>query len=177
MLDSRLFAANHRPAVDVGLSVSRVGGKTQMPALREVSGRIRLDYAQFLELEMFTRFGGISDTRVKSQIQRGERIRALLAQARFASLRMVDQVALLASLNAGVFDRYPVELIKLVRSRIADHLNHTVPGTVSALMSSGKASEEEKNRLIDAVAGLLDQIASATTAVPQPAGDGSASHA
>ena len=159
VLDARLFAANQRPAVDVGLSVSRVGGKTQKPALRGVSGRIRLDYAQFLELEMFTRFGGISDTRVKSQIQRGERIRALLTQPRFGSLRMVDQVALLASLNAGVFDDYPAELVTIARSRVARHLDETAPETVAALMKSGESKDEEKEQLVEAVRALLKQIA------------------
>src|ERR1700691_3959847 len=71
MLDAALFAANQRPAVEVGLSVSRVGGKAQLPALRKVSGRLRLDYAQFLELEMFSRFGGVSDPREKAQLARG----------------------------------------------------------------------------------------------------------
>jgi F0F1-type ATP synthase alpha subunit len=56
----------HKPAIDIGTSVSRVGGKTQAPALREVSGTMRLDYAQFLELEMFSRFGGAPDARVKT---------------------------------------------------------------------------------------------------------------
>ena len=101
---TRLFAANQRPAVDVGLSVSRVGGKAQAPALRAAAGRLRLDYSQFLELEMFTRFGGIADTRVRATIARGERIRAALAQPRFATLRLVDQVALLSALSEGVFD-------------------------------------------------------------------------
>ena len=87
VLDTGLFAANQRPAIDVGLSVSRVGGKAQTPALRKVSGRLRLDYSQFLELEMFTRFGGLSDARVKAQIMRGERIRALITQPRFTPLR------------------------------------------------------------------------------------------
>ena len=104
VLDSHLFAANQRPAIDVGLSVSRVGGKAQTAAMRAVSGRVRLDYAQFLELEMFTRFGGLSDARVKAQMTRGERIRALLNQPRFASLRLADEVALLAALADGVFD-------------------------------------------------------------------------
>ena len=83
VLDFHLFAANQRPAVDVGLSVSRVGGKAQTAAMRAVSGRVRLDYAQFLELEMFTRFGGLSDSRVKAQITRGERIRTLIDPASF----------------------------------------------------------------------------------------------
>ncbi len=107
VLDSRLFAANRRPAIDIGLSVSRVGGRAKNAALRQVSGRIRLDYAQFLELEMFTRFGGITDTRVKSQITRGERIRALLAQPRHTALTMAGQVALLAALSEGVI-QHPV---------------------------------------------------------------------
>ena len=61
VLDARLFYEGHKPAVDVGTSVSRVGGKTQAPALREAAETLRLDYAQFLELEMFTRFGGVTD--------------------------------------------------------------------------------------------------------------------
>ncbi|WP_330848840.1 F0F1 ATP synthase subunit alpha [Mangrovicoccus ximenensis] len=80
VLSTHLFSAGQRPAVDVGLSVSRVGGKAQTPALRAVSGRVRLDYAQFQELEMFTRFGGLTSPRVRAQIARGERIRALLTQ-------------------------------------------------------------------------------------------------
>ncbi|HTO64508.1 MAG TPA: F0F1 ATP synthase subunit alpha, partial [Bradyrhizobium sp.] len=119
VLNSGLFAANQRPAVDAGLSVSRVGGKAQAPALRKVSGRLRLEYSQFLELEMFTRFGGLSDARVKAKITRGERIRGLIAQPRFSALRMVDEVALLAALAEGVFDPVPVAVIKSVRSRIA----------------------------------------------------------
>ena len=61
MLDARLFHAGQKPAIDIGTSVSRVGGKTQAPALRETTGMFRLDYAQFLELELFTRFGGAPD--------------------------------------------------------------------------------------------------------------------
>jgi F-type H+/Na+-transporting ATPase subunit alpha len=123
VLDSHLFAANQRRAVDVGLSVSRVGGKAQTAAMRKVSGRVRLDYAQFLELEMFTRFGGLSDTRVKAQIVRGERIRALLTQPRFAALRLADQVALLVGLADGVFDSLPVQVIEMVRERVAGYLD------------------------------------------------------
>src|SRR5579863_3264269 len=118
VLDSRLFAANQRPAVDVGLSVSRVGGKAQAPALRAASGRLRLDYSQFLELEMFTRFGGIADTRVGGTIARGERIRALIAQPRFATLRLVDQVAMLSALAEGVFDDVAAAKVAEARQRI-----------------------------------------------------------
>ena len=97
VLDSRLFHEGQKPAVDVGTSVSRVGGKAQAQPCERV-GKLRLDYAQFLELEMFTRFGGVADDRVKAQIARGERIRAVLNQPRFAALRLVDEVALLLRL-------------------------------------------------------------------------------
>ncbi len=161
VLDSRLFAANQRPAVDVGLSVSRVGGKAQKPALREVAGRIRLDYAQFLELEMFTRFGGISDTRVKAQIVRGERIRALLTQPRFANLRLADQVALLAALDDGVFDGHPVDIVAAVRERLPASLDANAKDEIEALSGSGKLDKAVRARFVELVAALAGDLAAA----------------
>ena len=94
VLDAKLFYEGQKPAVDVGVSVSRVGGKTQARALREAAETLRLDYAQFLELEMFTRFGGMPDARVREQLTRGARIRAILDQPQHAPLRLADEVAL-----------------------------------------------------------------------------------
>ncbi|ACB96351.1 F0F1 ATP synthase subunit alpha [Beijerinckia indica] len=151
VLNAQLFAANQRPAVDVGLSVSRVGGKAQHPALRQVSGRIRLDYSQFLELEMFTRFGGITDTRVKAQMLRGERIRALLTQPRFATLRAVDEIALLAALGAGVLDDLPLTAIEALRARLPSHLDVELGDAAKTLAKDGVLDEALKNRLVTAV--------------------------
>ena len=120
VMDARLFAANQRPAVDVGLSVSRVGGKAQIKALRDVAGRLRFDYAQFLELEMFARFGGLTDARLSAQITRGERIRALLAQPRLCALRTVEQIALLGALADGTFDALDREGIDAVRAQLIE---------------------------------------------------------
>ncbi len=161
VLDSRLFAANQRPAVDVGLSVSRVGGKTQKAALRKVSGRLRLEFAQFLELEVFSRFGGLSDARVKAQIERGKRIRALLVQDRFESLRMVDMVALLSALDAGILDEYPATLVEQLRPRLARHLDATVPGLVASISDKGDAEEAAFKQLAEAVRQLAFGIAGA----------------
>lgn len=157
VLDSHLFAANLRPAVDVGLSVSRVGGKAQDPGLRAVSGRIRLDYAQFLELEMFTRFGGISNTRVKAQIARGERIRALLTQQRFSDLRLIDEVALLAALADGVFDDLPAGVIGPVRARIKAQLDAKVK---EGLTPGAGLDAALRARLVEAVRALAQDVAS-----------------
>ncbi|MCT8973719.1 F0F1 ATP synthase subunit alpha [Microbaculum marinisediminis] len=164
VLDSRLFAANQRPAVDVGLSVSRVGGKAQKPALRDVSGRVRLDYAQFLELEMFTRFGGISDTRVKAQIVRGQRIRALLAQPRFSPLRLPDQVALLAALADGIFDTCPTETMNDVRARLAGHLDAHAAQAVDAVTKAGALEAPVRQALVEAVSSLVADVTAASQA-------------
>jgi F-type H+/Na+-transporting ATPase subunit alpha len=159
VLNSGLFAANQRPAVDAGLSVSRVGGKAQAPALRKVSGQLRLEYSQFLELEMFTRFGGLSDARVKAQITRGERIRALIAQPRFSALRLVDEVALLAALADSVFDPFPVAVIALVRSRIASHLDAHLRESVTAITKTGKVDDATLAALVAAVRNLTGDLA------------------
>ncbi|TAL53486.1 F0F1 ATP synthase subunit alpha [Pandoraea sp.] len=118
VLDASLFAANQRPAVDVGLSVSRVGGKAQTAALRHASSRLRLDYSQFQELEMFTRFGGITDARISAQIVRGQRIRALIRQARFSPLPETLEIALLGALADGLFDPLPTTCIAAARERL-----------------------------------------------------------
>ena len=159
VLDSHLFAANQRPAVDVGLSVSRVGGKAQTAAMRAVSGRVRLDYAQFLELEMFTRFGGLSDSRVKAQITRGERIRALLNQPRFAALRLADEVALLAALADGMFDPLPAKVIEEVRGRVAAHLDAHAGESVTAVGKTGTLDDAARAALVSAVGDLAKELA------------------
>ncbi|AJZ56553.1 hypothetical protein OI25_7474 [Paraburkholderia fungorum] len=140
--------------------MSRVGGKAQLAALRKVSGRLRLDYSQFLELEMFTRFGGLTDARVKAQVTRGERIRALITQPRFALLRPVDEIALLAALADGVFDTQPVECIAAVRARLAAHLDaHGGAQAAAALTASGTLDVATQAALVAAVRELAQQLA------------------
>jgi F-type H+-transporting ATPase subunit alpha len=176
VLNMGLFAANQRPAVDVGLSVSRVGGKAQMPALRNVSGRLRLDYSQFLELEMFSRFGGLSDARVKAQVVRGEHIRALITQPRFTALRPVDEVALLAALAEGVFDGLPIESIATIRSRLAAHLDAHGGNAAASLKDSGTLDDSAQATLVAAVRDLAQTCATvvpglaraAQTSAPSP---------
>ncbi|SAL52161.1 ATP synthase F0F1 subunit alpha [Caballeronia sordidicola] len=161
VLDSALFAANQRPAVDVGMSVSRVGGKAQLPALRDVSGRLRLDYSQFLELEMFTRFGGVMEPRVKAQLVRGERIRALITQPRVTPLRPIDEIALLAALADGVFDTLPASTVTAVRASLAAHLdaNGAAPA-IAQLAANGKLEAGVLVALVDAVRSLATRVAS-----------------
>nr|WP_319484874.1 F0F1 ATP synthase subunit alpha [uncultured Cohaesibacter sp.] len=161
VLNSHLFANNQRPAVDVGLSVSRVGGKAQLAALRDVSAKIRLQYAQFQELELFTRFGGISSDHVRSQIARGERIRALLNQPRYSGLRTVDQVALLAGLSEGILDTLPTDRVPLLRERLSTWLDAHAAEAIRAVNTTGSLSAESRSLFVSAVASLIRDVQSA----------------
>lgn len=158
-LDAKLFAQGHKPAVDVGISVSRVGGKTQARALRDVSGTLRLDYAQFLELEMFTRFGEQPEARVKAQIERGQRLRVLFNQPQFEPLRVIDQTALALALSQGLLDAVPVEKLADVRSRLPAWLDTQVPDTVASVEESGTLSDADRTALVEAVGRLTESVA------------------
>jgi len=159
VLDSRLFYEGHKPAVDVGTSVSRVGGKTQAPALREVSETLRLDYAQFLELEMFTRFGGVTDVQVKSKIARGRRIRAVLSQPQYAALRLADEVALALALQSGLLDPLPLDHIARFRAQLPGSLDRSAPKIVEALQRSGQLEDAARAELEKVLAALVTQLA------------------
>jgi F-type H+/Na+-transporting ATPase subunit alpha len=112
-LDPRLFYEDQKAAVDVGKSVSRVGGKTQAPVLKALSESLRLEYAQFLELEVFTRFGTLVDERTRKVIEHGRRIRAVLRQPQFAPLALGAQVALLIAVSDGLLDDVPLERVDI----------------------------------------------------------------
>ncbi|MFZ0486453.1 MAG: F0F1 ATP synthase subunit alpha, partial [Arenicellales bacterium] len=99
--EPKLFYEGQKPAVNVGLSVSRVGGKTQAPAVKRLAETLRLEYAQFLELEVFSRFGGMVDERTRKTIEHGRRIRAILAQPQSAPLPLSLEVVLLLAATSG----------------------------------------------------------------------------
>lgn len=103
-LSPELFHKGLLPAVDVGKSVSRVGGKTQLPAYRAVAGDLRLTYAQFEELEAFSRFGTRLDEETRQVLERGRRVRAVLKQPQFQLRSAPEQVLVLHAVNSGVFD-------------------------------------------------------------------------
>jgi F-type H+-transporting ATPase subunit alpha len=126
-LDPRLFYEDQKPAVDVGKSVSRVGGKTQAPALKALAESLRLEYAQFLELEVFTRFGTMVDERTRKTIEHGRRIRAVLGQRQFAPLSLGEQVALLLAVGEGVLDGIPLGRVEAFRAALGSWLGEHCP--------------------------------------------------
>ncbi len=157
VLDAKLFYEGQKPAVDVGSSVSRVGGKTQARALRDAADTLRLDYAQFLELEIFTRFGGMPDARVRDRLTRGARIRAILNQIQHAPLRLADEVALVTAVQRGVLDPLPPDAVPAFRSRLPDALDSGA-GELVRLIQAGKTLDAvQKQTLVD----VLQRLASA----------------
>jgi F-type H+-transporting ATPase subunit alpha len=148
VLDAKLFYAGQKPAIDVGTSVSRVGGKTQAPALREAAQTLRLDYAQFLELEMFTRFGGMPDGRVRDQLTHGARIRAILDQPQHAPLRLADEVALVMAVQTGLLDPLPLPAVVAFRRGLGTALDSGAADAVKLIQETGTLDEPHKKSLL-----------------------------
>jgi F-type H+-transporting ATPase subunit alpha len=125
-LSPDLFQKGVLPAIDPGQSVSRVGGKTQLPAYREVAGDLGLSYAQFEELETFARFGTRLDDETQQTIARGERVREVLKQAQYRPVPAAEQIAVFYAVTNGFFDALPIEKIgegeRLVRKAIVERL-------------------------------------------------------
>jgi len=121
-LETDLFNAGIRPAVNAGLSVSRVGGKAQSPALRQVSGLLRLELAQYRELAAFSQFGSDLDETTQRRITRGKRIVEILKQRQFEPRDELTQVVCIHAAGAGLLDEMPLERFEEFERRVVDHL-------------------------------------------------------
>jgi F-type H+-transporting ATPase subunit alpha len=163
VLESRLFQEGQKPAVNVGKSVSRVGGKSQVTAMRQAAETLRLEYAQFLELEIFTRFGGMVDERTRRIIEHGRRIRAILTQPQFAPLPMPHQLALLLALNAGVLDNLQPEKVPALRDALNQWFQEDGSVALKRLAASGEADETTRKSLTERVAKLAVELSATST--------------
>ncbi len=158
VLDAKLFYEGQKPAVDVGTSVSRVGGKTQARALREAAATLRFDYAQFLELEAFTRFGGMADGRVKQQLTRGERIRAILDQPQHAPLRLADEVALVLAVQTGLIDALPLTTVPVFLKGLREALDIGAADVVRSIQADGSLDDKGKSKLTAALRTFIQTL-------------------
>lgn len=135
-LDTHLFAGDQKPAIDIGKSVSRVGGRAQPPAIKALCGSLKLDYAQFLELEIFTRFGQLSDSHTRQQVARGQRIRAMLRQPQWQPLSIAAQAALLIAIGKKLLDPVPLEALAALRATLDPALARDFPDLVARVEAS-----------------------------------------
>ncbi|HTT77947.1 MAG TPA: F0F1 ATP synthase subunit alpha [Candidatus Binataceae bacterium] len=169
VLEPRLFQEGQKPAINVGKSVSRVGGKTQPPALRKLAENLRLEYAQFLELEIFTRFGGMIDDRTRHLIQHGNRIRAVLSQPQYSGLAMPYQVALLLALNEGILDSLPLPQVAEVRKALPQWLDGKGAALIAQIKSGGELDDSARIALRRLMSELIAEVSTAASAGPVPA--------
>jgi F-type H+-transporting ATPase subunit alpha len=124
-MDRTLFAGGFRPAIDIARSVSRIGGQAQHPRIKEEAGRMKLDYLQFLELEIFTRFGARLEASMEATIQRGRLLREILKQDRLSPLSATYQMAWLVAFNDGLFDKINLDATQAMLEKLAEAVRHT----------------------------------------------------
>jgi F-type H+-transporting ATPase subunit alpha len=153
-LEPKLFHEGLKPAIDVAKSVSRVGGKTQAPAINVLARSLRLDYAQFMELEAFTRFGAVVDETTRKTIDHGRRIRAILGQPQYRPLRLAEEVALLLAVDEGLLDALSEEAVERFRHGLGPYLDARARALCLTLEASGKLDDETRTALAAVLADL-----------------------
>ncbi|MDD0854742.1 F0F1 ATP synthase subunit alpha [Halobacteriovorax sp. GB3] len=147
-LESDLFNSGIRPAVNVGLSVSRVGGSAQVKAMKKVAGTLRLDLAQYRELAAFAAFGSDLDEATKKQLDKGERLVELLKQGQYVPMDVMDQVAVIYAATKGMFDSVPVVNIRDVEKDLIEHLNAKHSDLMTALRAEKVIAGDNETKLV-----------------------------
>jgi F-type H+/Na+-transporting ATPase subunit alpha len=151
-LESDLFNQGVRPAINVGISVSRVGGSAQVRAMRQVSGSLRLDLSQYRELEAFAAFGSDLDAASAAALGRGSRLVELLKQAQYAPFPVEQQVVSLWLGTSGKLDSVPVGDVRRFESEFLDHVKRSHEGILADIVETGKLNDENVQRLEDVTA-------------------------
>jgi len=157
-LESDLFYSGVRPAINVGISVSRVGGNAQTKAMKKVAGKLRLDLSQYRELEAFAQFGSELDPETQRSLARGERLVEALNQGERQPLSVADQVAAIYAGTGGYLDRIKVERVAAFLGDLRDRLHAEQRELVDAINSDGQLSDEQEEQLGSAIAEMIDDF-------------------
>ena len=160
-LSPNLFHRGHMPAVDVGRSVSRVGGKTQLPAYRAVAGDLRLAYSQFEELETFSRFGARLEESTRRTLERGRRVRQVLRQHPYDPIPVPEQMATLLAVNEGVFDDVPPDRIAEAEQALRKRVRVDLPELSERLRVGQKLGDDDRDQLLEAARGAVESTLNA----------------
>ena len=146
-LESNLFNSGVRPAINAGISVSRVGGAAQTKAIKQVAGQLRLDLAQYRELEAFSQFASDLDQTTKNQLLRGEKLTEILKQPQYRPLSVAEQVSILFGANEGLLDDIPNSDIQRFKEEWFRHLASNLKSLAKNLNDGSALSDEDKNEL------------------------------
>jgi F-type H+-transporting ATPase subunit alpha len=157
-LETDLFNSGVRPAINVGISVSRVGGSAQRKAMKSVSGRLRLDLAQYRELEAFAAFGSDLDKASKAQLERGARLVELLKQPQYSPFPVEHQVVSIWAGTNGHLDDVPVADIRRFESEFLDYVGRSGSGIFEAIVNTGKLEDDTIGQLENAVTEFKKQF-------------------
>jgi F-type H+-transporting ATPase subunit alpha len=157
-LDTRLFNEGLRPAIDVGLSVSRVGGKAQPAILRKLAGDLKLLYAQLHELETFARFGAELEPATRSRLERGRRLREVLKQPRLKPWRLGHEAAVFFAVREGFLDPVAVDKVGDLLARLCQRLDEVETEILAALEGEQPLSEDVTNRLKKMLTALQSEV-------------------
>jgi F-type H+-transporting ATPase subunit alpha len=159
-LQPALFYAGVRPAVDVGISVSRVGGNAQIPAMKDkrVAGGLKLTLAQFRELEAFAQLGTELDPATQKQLDRGYRMVEILKQPQFQPMNVIDQIAIIYAGNTGGLDDVPVKQVRLWEQQFLTFMTDQAPEVRALLAKERKITDEVAKKLDAAIAAFKPQF-------------------
>jgi len=149
-LEADLFNKGQRPAMNVGLSVSRVGGAAQVPAMKSVAGQLRLELAQYRDLAAFAEFAQELDEASQAQLARGERVMEILKQGQYAPLSVEEQVAVLYTAGSGLLDDIPTEAVTSFERGLIGFLRENTPQLLQSIAESGDLTDEGQRELEEA---------------------------
>ena len=150
-LEKNIFNSGIRPAIDVGISVSRVGGNAQIKAMKSVAGTLRLDLAQYRELEAFAKFGSDLDKNTQAQLTRGERMVEILKQGQYVPMKVENQVAVIFAVSKGYLDEVPVAKVSEYESGLFDYLEANNKKDLESISVEGIISDELSKNLEKAI--------------------------
>jgi len=172
-LEPDLFYSGVRPAVNVGISVSRVGGAAQIKAMKSVAGRLRLDLAQYRELEAFAQFGSDLDAATQRQLAKGARIVEMLKQPQYAPMGVASQVAVIYAVTNGYLDEVPVEKIRAWELGFHAYMDGQASEVLEGIRTEKVLSDDLTGQLVDAITAYNDVWASREGAETAAAAAGS----
>jgi len=173
-LQGDLFYSGVRPAINVGISVSRVGGNAQIKAMKQVAGRLRLDLAQYRELQAFAQFGSDLDEATLATLGRGERMVTALNQGRFDPMPVEEQVAVIFAGTQGFLDDLPVDKVTGFLDGLRDYLKSQHGDVLKTIAEQKELSDETSERLRDAIAEYHKGYAPAESGLPGAPAEGAA---
>ena len=150
-LETNLFNSGIRPAIDVGLSVSRVGGNAQIKAMKAIAGTLRLDLAQYRELEAFAKFGSDLDKATLSQLTRGERMVEILKQNQYVPMDVEKQIAIIFAASKGHLDDLNVEEVSDFEAGLFEYLDANASESLASIVSEGSISDDTAEKLEKAI--------------------------